>query len=72
MSINICHLSEGIAGHDGQVLGVIKTLSDSGIEVLITNIKVNWRIRWMRGLLKLISRKLSKYPGSLSANLILK
>ena len=32
--INICHLSEGIAGHNGQVLGVIKAIKDAGFEVL--------------------------------------
>ena len=33
MQLKIGHISEGIAGHDGQALGVIKSLSDSGIDL---------------------------------------
>ena len=72
MQFNICHLSEGISGHDGQVLGIIKTLSDAGHEVSTLTLNVNWRIHSLRGLLRFISRKLSKYPNFLTVKLILK
>ena len=72
MQFNICHLSEGISGHDGQVLGIIKTLSDAGHEVSTLTLNVNWRIHSLRGLLRFISRKLSKHPNFLTVKLILK
>lgn len=71
MKIKICHLSEGVAGHDGQVLGVIKTLRDAGYDVLTKTVSVRWKIHLLRGLLRLISRKLSKYPNFISTKLIL-
>ena len=71
MKIRICHLSEGVAGHDGQVLGVIKTLRDAGYDVLTKTVSVRWKIHFLRGLLRLISRKLSKYPNFISTKLIL-
>ena len=71
MKIKICHLSEGVAGHDGQVLGVIKTLRDAGYDVLTKTVSVKWKIHLLRGLLRLISRKLSKYPNFISTKLIL-
>lgn len=71
MKIRICHLSEGVAGHDGQVLGVIKTLRDAGYDVLTKTVSVRWKIHLLRGLLRLISRKLSKYPNFISTKLIL-
>ena len=33
MQIRILHLSEGIAGHDGQDLGVINTLRDAAYDI---------------------------------------
>ncbi len=72
MQFNICHLSEGISGHDGQVLGIIKTLGDAGHEVSTLTLNVYWRIHSLRGLLRFISRKLSKYPNFLTVKLILK
>ena len=71
MKIRICHLSEGVAGHDGQVLGVIKTLRDAGYDVLTKTVNVRWKIHFLRGLLRLVSRKLSKYPNFISTKLIL-
>ena len=68
--LSICHLSEGIAGHDGQALGVIKTLKDSGFDIKATTIKVEWRIRSLRGILRFISRKLTRHPNSLSISII--
>ena len=57
MQINVGHLTEGISGHDGQALGVIKNLTDSGYNINVTTISVGWRTRPIRGLLKLVSRK---------------
>ena len=37
MQINVGHLTEGISGHDGQVLGVIKNLVDSGKNINVTD-----------------------------------
>ena len=71
MKIRICHLSEGVAGHDGQVLGVIKTLRDAGCDVSTKTVSVRWKIHFLRGLLRLLSRKLSKYPNFISRKLIL-
>ncbi len=71
MKIRICHLSEGVAGHDGQVLGVIKTLRDAGYDVSTKTVSVRWKIHFLRGLLRLLSRKLSKYPNFISRKLIL-
>ena len=71
MKIRICHLSEGVMGHDGQVLGVIKTLRDAGYDVLTKTVSVKWKIHFLRGLLRLVSRKLSKYPNFISTKLIL-
>ena len=71
MKIRICHLSEGVAGHDGQVLGVIKTLRDAGYDVSTKTVSVRWKIHFLRGLLKLLSRKLSKYPNFIARKLIL-
>ena len=71
MKIRICHLSEGVAGHDGQVLGVIKTLIDAGYDVSTNTVSVRWKIHFLRGLLRLLSRKLSKYPNFISRKLIL-
>lgn len=68
--LSICHLSEGIAGHDGQALGIIKTLKDAGFDIKATTIKVEWRIRPLRGVLRFISRKLTKCPNSLSIKII--
>ena len=71
MKIRICHLSEGVAGHDGQVLGVIKTLRDAGYDVSTKTVSVRWKIHFLRGLLRLLSRKLSKYPNFIARKLIL-
>ena len=71
MKIRICHLSEGVAGHDGQVLGVIKTLIDAGYDVSTNTVSVRWKIHFLRSLLRLLSRKLSKYPNFISRKLIL-
>ena len=71
MKIRICHLSEGVAGHDGQVLGVIKTLRDAGYDVSTKTVSVRWKIHFLRSLLRLLSRKLSKYPNFIARKLIL-
>ena len=71
MKIRICHLSEGVAGHDGQVLGVIKTLRDAGYDVSTKTVSVRLNIHFLRGLLRLLSRKLSKYPNFIARKLIL-
>ena len=70
MQINVGHLTEGISGHDGQALGVIKNLADSCYSINVTTISVGWRTRFTRGLLKFISRKLSRFPNSININLI--
>ena len=70
MQLNVGHLTEGISGHDGQALGVIKNLADSGYSINVTTISVGWRTRFTRGLLKFISRKLSRFPNSININLI--
>ena len=70
MQLNVGHLTEGISGHDGQALGVIKNLADSGYSINVTTISVGWRTRLTRGLLKFISRKLSRFPNSININLI--
>ena len=70
MKLNVGHLTEGISGHDGQALGVIKNLADSGYSINVTTISVGWRTRFTRGLLKFISRKLSRFPNSININLI--
>ena len=70
MQIRILHLSEGIAGHDGQVLGVIKTLRDAEYEISVKTVIVSWKIYVLRGLLRLLSRKLSRYPNIISIRLI--
>lgn len=72
MQINVGHLTEGISGHDGQALGVIKNLTDSGYNINVTTISVGWRTRPIRGLLKLVSRKLSRFPNPININLITK
>ena len=72
MQINVGHLTEGISGHDGQVLGVIKNLVDSGKNINVTTISVGWRLKPIRGVLKFISRKLSKFPNLNNINLITK
>ena len=51
MKIRICHLSEGVAGHDGQVLGVIKTLRDAGYDVSTKTVSARWKIHFL-GFLK--------------------
>ena len=71
MKIRICHLSEGVAGHDGQVFGVIKTLRDAGYDVSTKTVSVRWKIHFLRSLLRLLSRKLSKYPNFIARKLIL-
>ena len=71
MKIRICHLSEGVAGHDGQVFGVIKTLRDAGYDVSTKTVSVRWKIHFLRGLLRLLSRKLSKSPNFIARKLIL-
>jgi hypothetical protein len=68
--LNVGHLTEGISGHDGQALGVIKNLADSGFNINVTTISVGWRTRFTRGLLKFVSRKLSRFPNSININLI--
>ena len=70
MQIRIVHLSEGIAGHDGQVLGVIKTLRDAEYDISVKTVIVSWKIYALRGLLRLLSRKLSRYPNTISTRLI--
>jgi mitochondrial fission protein ELM1 len=70
MKLNVGHLTEGISGHDGQALGVIKNLADSGYSINVTTISVGWRTRLTRGLLKFISRKLSRFPNLININLI--
>ncbi|GIR11419.1 MAG: hypothetical protein CM15mP22_8390 [Gammaproteobacteria bacterium] len=70
MQIRIVHLSEGIAGHDGQVLGVIKTLRDAEYDISVKTVIVSWKIYALRGLLRLLSRKLSRYPNIISTRLI--
>jgi len=70
MQIRICHLSEGVAGHDGQVLGVIKTLRDAGYDISVNTVHITWKIYALRGLLRLFSRKLSRYPNYISIRLI--
>ena len=65
MQINVGHLTEGISGHDGQALGVIKNLVDSGHNINVTTISVGWSNRLIRGVLKFISRKLSRFPNSI-------
>ena len=70
MQLNVGHLTEGISGHDGQALGVIKNLADSGYSINVTTISVGWRTRFTRGLLKFISRKLSRFPNLININLI--
>ena len=72
MQINVGHLTEGISGHDGQALGVIKSLVDSGYNINVTTISVGWSNRFTRGVLKFISRKLSRFPNSININLITK
>ena len=72
MQINVGHLTEGISGHDGQALGVIKNLVDSGYNINVITISVGWSNRLMRGVLKFISRKLSRFPNSININLITK
>ena len=72
MQINVGHLTEGISGHDGQALGVIKNLVDSGHNINVTTISVGWSNRLIRGVLKFISRKLSRFPNSININLITK
>ena len=72
MQINVGHLTEGISGHDGQALGVIKNLVDSGKNINVTTISVGWRVRPIRGVLKFISRKLSRFPNLNNINLITK
>ena len=49
MQLNVGHLTEGISGHDGQALGVIKNLADSGYSINVTTISVGWRTRFTRG-----------------------
>ena len=66
MQIRIVHLSEGTAGHDGQVLGVIKTLRDAEYDISVKTVIVSWKIYALRGLLRLLSRKLSRYPNTIS------
>ncbi len=68
--INICHLSEGIAGHNGQVLGVIKTIKDAGFEVMVEEVKVGWSIGPIRSILRFITRKLSRFPNKISIRCI--
>ena len=68
--INICHLSEGIAGHNGQVLGVIKTIKDAGFKVEVEEVKVGWSIRPIRSILRFITRKLSRFPNKISIRCI--
>ena len=72
MQINIGHLTEGISGHDGQALGVIKNLVDSGQNINVTTISVRWRIKIIRGLLKFFARKLSRFPNPFNIKLITK
>ena len=72
MQINVGHLTEGISGHDGQALGVIKNLVDSGYNINVTTISVGWSSRLTRGVLKFISRKLSRFPNPININLITK
>jgi mitochondrial fission protein ELM1 len=69
-TIRICHLSEGIAGHNGQVLGVIKTLKDAGFTISVQEVSVNWSIRSLRSILRIIARKFSRFPNSFSIRLI--
>jgi mitochondrial fission protein ELM1 len=71
MQLKIGHISEGIAGHDGQALGVIKSLSDSGIDLNVIPINVAWKLHSLRSVLRFFSRKLSKYPNSFTTKLIL-
>ena len=63
-------MSEGIAGHNGQVLGVIKTLKDAGFTISVQEVSVNWSIRPLRSILRFIARKFSRFPNSFSIRLI--
>lgn len=70
-TLRICHLSEGIAGHNGQVLGIIKTLKDAGFKVSTQEVKVTWSIKPIRSILRLVARKISRFPNTFSIGCIL-